>query len=467
MAVAARPQVAGGSTGLKVALVVFVCVAVGSLAWAVIMYTGQEDIVQKREAAEKSAQAASQKEQEARELLRARAFDMMGTQTDDSAEITTKFDAVRGSVFGKDASQLSDVEKQVIEEAGIHREDPLLTTMTAMYKDLVAKTQELNDLKAEAKKLTEELASRTAALKTVEDRFAADADKIKGQLAEIEDQLKSHREAWDKSLADLHQQSDAEAERASAQLNAERKQRQTLEQKLAENKTRIDELVSTLASFRPSADTMSLLQISDGTIVQSVVGQGIVYISLGVKDHIKPGMTFAVYSRTKGIPADGKGKATVKVTSVFEITSECQVTSSSVSEPIVEGDVIANPVYSRDRKYNFVVAGDFDLDMDGRIEDPGGEQVKRMIRDWGGQIQDHVDTTTDFVVLGAAPFVPKADDEGAANEIAAKRAAYRKQFDTARDEAKALSLPVLTRTQFLHFIGFEVPTSVKGDKSPI
>jgi hypothetical protein len=33
-------------------------------------------------------------------------------------------------------------------------------------------------------------------------------------------------------------------------------------------------------------------------------------------------------------------------------------------------------------------------------------------------------------------------------------------------EAKALSIPVLSRTQFLHFIGIKVPRNVSEDKLP-
>jgi hypothetical protein len=205
--------------------------------------------------------------------------------------------------------------------------------------------------------------------------------------------------------------------------------------------------------------TTSLLQIQDGQIVQTVPDQRIAYINLGRSDHIKPGMTFAVYSRVKGIPADGKGKASVRVTNVFDTTAECEITTTNVGEPIVDGDVVANPVYDRNRQFNFVVAGDFDLDFDNKIEDPAGQQVSRMITEWGGNLQTAVDTRTDFVVLGAEPSIP-AGQEGA---VTAHQAEVRKQFETARQEARSLGIPVLTRSQFLHFVGFGVPRNAKDD----
>ncbi|MBI4581744.1 MAG: hypothetical protein HY718_18755, partial [Planctomycetes bacterium] len=147
------------------------------------------------------------------------------------------------------------------------------------------------------------------------------------------------------------------------------------------------------------------------------------------------------------------GKATIRVTNVFETTSECAVHTSTAADPIVDGDVIANPVYDRNRLFNFFVAGDFDLDFDGKIDDPDGEQIRRMIQDWGGKLQPAVDTLTDFVVLGAAPVA-------SSGETAAEA---RRKFDAAKQEARTLGIPVLTRSQFLHFVGFGVPRNAKDD----
>jgi hypothetical protein len=213
-------------------------------------------------------------------------------------------------------------------------------------------------------------------------------------------------------------------------------------------------LVTTLSKFRPSTDTINLLQITDGSVVQAVSGEQIVYIDLGLRDHIKAGMTFAVYSRIRGIPADGRGKASIRVNNVFETTSECQVNTTTAADPVVEGDVVANPVYDRNRQFNFVVSGDFDLTFDGKIDDPAGEQVRRMIKEWGGAIEPTVDTRTDFVVLGAAPTVGVTAEEA------------RKRFEAVKQEARSLGIPILTRTQFLNFVGFGVPRNVKDDERP-
>lgn len=467
MAVAARPPAAGNPTSLKAALVAFVVLTVVSLAFAIYLYTGQEELTQRADAAQNREQAALQREQDAQAALQSVASRLLGQQTSDAAEIEAGLEAMIAGVFGKDSARPSDQQQAWLDQAGLRRQDPLQTTLKLLHENWSAKNDELAQLQEQYQQANLDLENMAARAKAVQDEFAEEAEQIRTQLAELEEQVAANRQAWDESVARLRQQSEAEGERASEQLAAERSQRQNLEQQLAQNQDRINELVARLASFRPSTDTTSLLQIADGQVVQTVPDQNIVYISLGTRDYIKPGMTFAIYSRIRGIPADGKGKATIRVNNVFDTTSECSVTTSNVGDPIVNGDVIANPVYDRNRKFNFVVAGDFDLDFDGSIDDAGGRQVRRMIQEWGGDLQDTVDTRTDFVVLGAppvSPFIASVSDNGA--DSGSKQAEARKTFDAVRQEARSLGIPVLTRTQFLHFVGFGVPRNAKDDSVP-
>jgi hypothetical protein len=458
MAVAARPTAAAGNTAsLKIALVAFVCLTVASLAFAIWLYTGREELIQTAEEKAKAAQAATQKEQETRDVLKAVALRVVGKPIDDPVEVNSSVETSVAGAFGRDA------QSKLLKEAGINPGNPLVTTLQDIYQNLTKKAEQVDALEADRKKLTDELGAKTVENTKRAEQFTAEAEQIKAKLAELEKQVADNRTAWARSLGKIRQQSVADAERASEQLTAERSQRKAIEEQLNQSKSRIDELVATLATFRPSADLTSLLQIADGNIVQTVPDQKIVYISIGKRDHIKPGMTFAVYSQVRGIPADGKGKASIKVNNVFDTTSECAITSAITGDPVVEGDVIANPVYDRSRQYNFVVAGEFDLNFDGKIDDPAGEQVCNMIREWGGNLQSAVDTRTDFVVLGSPP----PDTMGkAAGSGPGQQADPRKAFDIAKQEARSLGIPVLTRTQFLHFIGFSMPNNAKDDEKP-
>ncbi len=465
MAVAApRPVAGGAASGVKAAMIAFVALTVIATGFAIYLYTQQEGMTQELAAQTKNAGAANQQATEARSALADLTQRTLGKRIEEPAEARAELESRLAAILGKDPAAVPEPAKTIIQQGNLRKEEFLITTLDQAFKLLVTRTEELAALQQQYADLQKQLADRTAAIKQAEEKLAADTERLQTQFAALEQQNQANREAWNTELEKLRQQGTAETARATEQLAAERAKREAVERQLADQRKQIDELVSVQASYRPRPDQAALLQVQDGTVVRTVPEQTVCYISLGSVDHLRPGMTFSVYSRVRGIPADGKGKATLTVTRVFERTAECEVTSATVSDPIIEGDLIANPVYDRNRKYNFVVAGDFDLDFDGQTEDPGGERVKKMIRDWGGNIVDVVDTRTDFVILGAAPRASVTPDQDAA---AAPKAAAAAGFAAARTEARNLSIPVLTRTQFLHFIGFEAAQKVKDDQPPV
>ena len=90
-----------------------------------------------------------------------------------------------------------------------------------------------------------------------------------------------------------------------------------------------------------------------------------------------------------------------------------------------------------------------------------------MIEHWGGQVVPTVDSSVDFVVLGQPPLMPPKLGAGAtddARQRAEDQGKTRAAFDAIRGEAKSLSIPVLTRTQFLHFIGMQIPPKTPEDQ---
>jgi len=182
-------------------------------------------------------------------------------------------------------------------------------------------------------------------------------------------------------------------------------------------------------------------------------------------------MTFSVYSPVRGIPADGKGKAAIEVANVFDTNAECRVTLRTPGEPILTDDIIANPVFDRVRQFHFAVIGDFDLNFDGQPEDAAGREVMRLIERLGGKVVSKVDSNTDFAVVGLPPpppipVVPGSENEAAATERNAQLTQRRVAFETQLKEARSLSIPILTRSQFLHFLGQSMPKNTPDDVLP-
>ncbi|GMU21377.1 MAG: hypothetical protein AMXMBFR13_14700 [Phycisphaerae bacterium] len=450
MATVARPQVVGGgSSGLKAALIVFVVLTVASLTGTIILYTYQADLQADATRDAEAAQRASDDAREARTALSGFANDVTGAPSEDSKAIQQQLTTLKTTIL----------QTPGMTDAGVSGASFLTVVKTLNDKYSQAATQ-LSELQAERDSLNARLADLTKASEAAQQEFTARLDELQAKYQQVEQDLATAREGWNKQVTDLNRKLTSAGESASEQLRGERQARQSLEQQLAQRETQIQELLATLAAFKPSADQFAALQIADGTVVRTVPTEKIAYISLGSRDRIRPGMTFAVYARHKGVSADGKGKATLEVTHVFDTTSEAKVLSTTRGEPIMEGDVVANPVYDRSRQFNFVVSGNFDLDFDGQAEDRGGQEVIRMIESWGGRIVKEVDTRTDFVVLGSPPAVPtRAPDpaDSTAVEHAREADAVRQAFERVKSEARSLSIPVLTRTQFLHFIGRPVP----------
>jgi hypothetical protein len=130
-------------------------------------------------------------------------------------------------------------------------------------------------------------------------------------------------------------------------------------------------------------------------------------------------------------------------------------------EVILEGDLIASPVYDPDRSPSFAVLGDFDLNHDG-IRDSGGRStIVSLIAEWGGTVVDEVTAMTDFVVVGAAPAAPKRVSNPSAEQTAAALTqqqvldAYSNQLATTN----LLAVPAMTQDVFLNFLGFGVESA--------
>jgi len=343
-------------------------------------------------------------------------------------------------------------------------------------------TQERDDLDSELQdKITEvdtNVEERATEMADLDDRYQTLATE------------KATFEEWAKGEIDNLQKGHSTALTAlEDDLNEEQALREQREKELGLERQRNMELTAQLAAFRSTGAETSILQIKDGQIVRLVPTSDVVYVNLGRRDGVKPGMTFSVYSPVGGIPFDGKGKGAVEITNPFETTSECRVTRRTRGRPILRNDVIANPVFDKSKRFRFAVVGDFDLDFDGIVEDPGGRRVALLIEHCGGKVVAQVDTRTDFVVMGAPPPMARGaveaeraevgesevepeTAEGAeateerANEAtrAEETAKASQRFEAARREATSLSIPILTRTRFLHFMGLSVPKDVPDDQ---
>jgi hypothetical protein len=211
-----------------------------------------------------------------------------------------------------------------------------------------------------------------------------------------------------------------------------------------------------------------LLRQPDGMIA-TVASDDIVYINLGLGDHIVRGMTFEVYSRREGIPKQDDlmgpenmpvGEGSIEVEQVFASVSQCRVIKMEIGQHIVEGDLIANLVYDRNTKYNLVVYGNFDLGQTGKPKKGDRQKVEALVTEWGGHIQKDIDVDTDFVVMGAEPkydptqFSAEELNDPLNRQILQNEKQDYDAYQAVLEKAEKLGIPIMNQNRFLYFCGY-------------
>lgn len=455
----ARPQTGSVITGVHVALIVFVVLTVGSLAGVVVMLTQREDLVQRaqraRDDATRATATATEKE----------------TAYNDFTNLLTGQTGVEASAV---QAQVQSIRKELSELAGLPsaNEYPSYAILTAL--DRLSKAYKARS--EETKQLQDQVAALQAKVKEIEDTYrqreqdlVAKTDELNNEYKSLKTDYDANLQRWTEGVQKFEKELAALNDKNRQLLTQEQSKSTSLQQEATRQQERIDGLVKELEKFRPSNDPMAVLREADGRVLRVLPDESVVYISLGRADHVTPGMTFAVYSPVGGVSKDGKGKATIEVMTVLTETSECRVTSVEKGDVIVDGDLIANPVYDRTRTFTFVVTGGFDLNYDGKIDDPNGDAVRKLVEAWGGRVASRVDEQTDFVVVGSPPVVGPPGGVASPEPAESKQLQDEQQlvqtaaYDKIKADAKALRIPILTRTQFLYFIGRPVPANAEPD----
>ncbi|MEM7622260.1 MAG: hypothetical protein AAF235_03565 [Planctomycetota bacterium] len=203
----------------------------------------------------------------------------------------------------------------------------------------------------------------------------------------------------------------------------------------------------------------------DGEVVSIDPITGDAIISLGRGDKVSIGLTFSVYGDVSGLrvdPATGEyreGKAVLEVTRINDRNARARVIRESRLNPVVAGDIIANPLYDPSKVYTFVVYGEFDTNRDGNPTDRERARVEALINQWGGRVVDAIQGDVDFVVLGERPQLPPQPAAGAPREILElylRNERSVRRYDELFSRAADTSIPVLSFNRFMTLIG-EVP----------
>jgi len=244
--------------------------------------------------------------------------------------------------------------------------------------------------------------------------------EVDDKAATLETEIRTRREAQD-SLRTIEQSKNVRIQELEGQLNDEQQrtamQRDEDNQRIDNLQSQLDDLSNRLREVEAQAELDKQLarkEVStlnarilaqskklevikepdapDGRVIATSAESELVYIDIGGLHGLRRGTKFDVFRFGKGGELVRKGR--VEVRSVEEDSSLCGILEElDRLDPIVSGDVIANPLYSKDMQRAFVLLGRFPSSMNRAF-------IAGRLEALGNTVEQTISSRTDFLVLG-------------------------------------------------------------------
>lgn len=454
------PSRGGGLTGLHYGLIFFVFVSLAALGGFVFQLTKVKEAVARADRAEsrldKFGTPPSYYDDESARLNR-KTFDVMENDLNRVATRVVGQEAVGKAV----AERVDAVVRKVAGDFPdlVNPADPLAVTTLALHQALTTEQANNEAMRMAIVDQQEQIDTLTTQLKTVRDEFEAEVERLGEQVRLAREEKDESIERKDEQLQGL-QDALTTAEQELQDLTRERLQdAREFQLEIERRGNQLADLQRKLQERKgQTLDPDAILTQADGRIIRVVPGSEIAYINLGRADQLKVGMGFEVFSQAAAPATDFRGKASLEVITLMENTAECRIVRTEPAEPILAGDIVVNVAFARNRQPKFYVIGQFDLNYDGLVDDYGKQDVEGLVRQWGGQVVDELDETTDFVVIGSAPgipaFAPGQTISDQVRELARDREFANSAFRDIIERARSMYIPVINQHQFLFLTGY-------------
>lgn len=424
------------TTGLVVGLVTFVILTVGLLASTIYFHLEAQSALGAKKQAEDARSAAASASGKADAAYRQLANFVVG-----DADVTPGEDALANIKKSLAAEDVANLKGEL---------DTLRSEREQLKQDNQNLKAQVATAEGAATAARTEAEKSAAAASAASKRVDADLGTYRTSVQKYETDVKSTVDSISKLQDEIDQRRRTEVAELQEKINAESVSKATLQ-------TRVGELEKSVDQYRIKPENAASL--ADGRIIDVGSQNGEVFLSIGSKQRVQPGMTFDVYDSPASIqfnPSSGElipGKARVQVLKVDENTSTARVIPESRrtgarTRPVVKDDVIANVIFSPDYRYKFLVHGLFDVDNDGTATAAEAEFVRGRISSWGGEVVtgDRLRGDLDFVVMGVRPTepldLPANADEGQYTAHFDLKRAYE-TYNALFTDAQAARVPVL------------------------
>ena len=462
----ARTQGPGGFTAVHVWMIGFVFLWLTSTVLLVWLYTEQEDLKNTTE----------QLQSENRRLARSgdKGLTWYSQASENGPSMVGLLEDARKQTaviaIGEEAEDVQSIRTRVlaffdgikddglVEDVGAFDSAQLLPGMVVLYENFKGERELRTMAESRADQAEQQLGEFIETHQRIQAQFDAATEDLKDQIAALERDRGDYYQERDQEVNDFRRKMDDMRQAHSRELQGKTNQIREQEQQYTELQARHTELQAKLGELQIKPGEQITARKEDGRVVMAIPGDEVVYINLGRRHHLTPGLQFAVYPAS-GIPVDGRAKARIEVSRIHESTAECRILAVNRSEVVLNGDLVANPVYDPTRQLRFVVVGDFDLDGNGRSDPEGAEQIRSIIMGWGGQVAGDLSSRVDFVVAGYAPAVPKTAASKSPrdrNMEERDRLLQRRlnEYEQVIASASNLSIQILTQDVFLQYLGY-------------
>jgi hypothetical protein len=360
-------------------LVVFLVLFIVGCLFGYLGYEAETQAEARAVAAEAALVEANQRDAESQAAI-TRLSEAVGwspeelaTPRTDLTALQTEFDAFKATFpdMGPDVKRI-DVALRNASEAYLQKQRELAT---------------LNDALAQSKSEKETLeASLRDALRTKDTEIS----NLQRQLTDERNTAEQRQNELENRVAGLNNQRNE----LDAQLREARNTIEASSRKFEEEKTAWE---TRARSMTKPLQFLKEPEAADGKVISVARDLSIGYLDLGANQRLPRGLRFRVVSGKIG--EESKLKAWAEVTDVKPTMAQVRFFDvADRFDPVVEGDIVYNPLYDPRGERTAVLAGRFS----GQFNET---ELKTLLANMGIRVQDRLDNDTDYLIVGSELYV--------------------------------------------------------------
>ena len=350
-------------------------------------------------------------------------------------------------------TELEAAKKPNDEALALHKQtaserDTLKVTVSQQEGAIQGTAKTIDELNAQLAGVRKSLADATTERQAAIEAAKKDIAPLTSATTDYSKSIEEVQKITHDSKDDVERNYRARIDEMQLNIDGLGKERDTL-------RSRLEQAEKKLSEFEVKPEDPSSLV--DGHVIEIGGPDATVYLDIGRKHRVVPGMTFEVFTTADQVQnnKEGKlrGKASVQVLRVTDDTSTARVTRSSANQPINRNDVLINAVYSPTYTYRMMVYGKFDVNNDGKTSTGEASVIRNQIQGWGGKVIDSEKVTgdLDFVVIGDPPPEPLPLSSSAGDIEVQAYTQAKNDYDTYNrimKEATEAKIPVLNWNRF-------------------